>query len=80
MIGPHLCKNSWETQIISIHDGVDSRRKDKWLEWTRVTHHTGGKITLRRRFEPRGGWPSYWQEYRRQHPELEQFYRPGLFG
>jgi hypothetical protein len=69
---PHKGGN-WQHVIIQICVGNQAHKR-RWLEWTRVTHQAGGKVTVQSHGAPPEGWREHWRRYRSEHPELEQYW------
>ncbi len=64
---------TWQNVIIQICVGTPKLRGG-WLNWTRVTHQTGGKVQIQEHGAPPEGWREHWRRYREKHPELEQYW------
>lgn len=64
--------NRWQNITVRIHNGEAG---GPWLSWTRVTHTKGGQVVRQERREPACGWAEHWRRYRKEHPELEPYWR-----
>jgi hypothetical protein len=65
---------TWQHVIVPIGTRVEG----KWIVATKMTHRLPGRglgpVCKGERYEPVCGWPAHFEQHRKDHPELEQYW------